>query len=365
MNQTRVKETPLCREHEKQGARMVEFAGWRMPVQYIGVIEEHNCVRTQVGIFDVSHMGQVFISGENSLETIQWLTSNDASKLTAGDAQYSLLTNFNGGVVDDVIVYCLEKNKRYMICVNAANTEKDFEWMKENNKGAEIVNESDSWAQIAIQGPKATELTKRILGEAAQGINSFQFEVTEVFKKSWIVARTGYTGEDGFEIFLPEDHALAFWKQLMETGQDLGVQPIGLGARDTLRLEMKYSLYGHEIDDETSAYEAGLGWVVKLDKGEFIGRAELERVKREGVKRKLIGFKLLDKGIPRQDYELFSFDNKVIGKVTSGTLSPTLKESIGIGYVSASFAAEGQEIFVNIRGRMAKAVVVKTPFVKK
>ncbi len=361
MTETPWKKTPLAETHEKLGARMVEFAGWWMPVQYVGVIEEHKAVRESVGLFDVSHMGEVFVRGSKSLETLQWLTSNDVSKLENGDAQYSLLTNPQGGMVDDIIVYCLEKNQNYLVCVNASNVEKDFEWMKKNNLGAIIENESMKWSQIAIQGPKAVELTQRVLGNKVAEISTFKFAI---MNSDWIVARTGYTGEDGFEVFLPNDKAVEFWKALMEKGKDLNVQAIGLGARDTLRLEMKYSLYGHEITDDTNALEAGLGWVVKPAKGDFIGKQAIEAKRANGLAKKLIGFKMVDKGIPRQDYELFSFDNQSIGRVTSGTMSPSSREPIGIAYIAAHLAAEGQEFFVNIRGRNAKAVVVKTPFKK-
>lgn len=354
-----LKKTPLCDEHIKLGARMVDFAGWYMPVQYVGVIEEHQCVRNNVGLFDVSHMGEIFVTGPKALETLQWQTSNDVSKLTDGQAQYGLLTNPEGAMVDDIIIYCLEQNNRYMVCVNASNADKDFEWMKKNNKGAEIVNQSADWAQVAVQGPKAKYLIMDVLGEKPVASKYFEFMELD----GWIIARTGYTGEDGFEVFLPKDSAVKFWQDLLKKGQKYGVMPIGLGARDTLRTEMKYSLYGHEINDKTNAFEAGLGWVVKMSKPDFIGRAALEASKKQGLKQKLVGFKMIDKGIPRENYPLFSFDNKQIGRVTSGTMSPTLREPIGIGYVDLQHSDEGKEFFVQIRGRNAKAVVVKTPFV--
>jgi aminomethyltransferase len=360
---TETKKTPLHDEHVRLGARMVDFAGWRMPVQYQGVIEEHRAVRENVGLFDVSHMGEIFVSGPKAVETLQWFTSNDVSKLENGQAQYSLLPNPQGGLVDDIIVYCIEKSSKYLVCVNASNTEKDFQWMKKNNKGAQIENESSRWAQIAIQGPKASALVGRILGKELQGLKKNEFAVLEQDEKAWYVARTGYTGEDGFEVFLPNEHAAQFWRDLLDQGKDLGVAAIGLGARDTLRTEMKYSLYGNEITDETSALEAGLGWVIKFQKGDFIGKSALEAQKVEGVKNKLVGFKLLDKGIPRQGYILNSLDNTEIGRVTSGTHSPSLNEPIGIGYVRKEWGLEGKEFFVQIRGRNARAVVVKTPFV--
>ncbi len=360
-----LKKTPLSSEHEKLGGRMVDFAGWWMPVQYEGVIEEHVNVRTSVGLFDVSHMGEVFVTGPQSLTTLQWLTSNDVSKLENGDAQYSLLLNPAGGLVDDIIVYCMEKNQRYLVCVNASNADKDFAWMKENNKGAEIQNQSGEWSQVAVQGPKAMELIKRVMGEDYSSTPYFKFKTIKRDSGEWIMARTGYTGEDGMEVFLPNSAVVGFWTKLLELGKDLNVKPIGLGARDTLRTEMKYSLYGHEITAETNALEAGLGWVVKFGKGDFIGRGALEKSKVSGLKKKLVGFKMIDKGIPRQDYPLISFDNAAIGRVTSGTMSPTLKEPIGIGYVPVELSQEGQEFFVQIRGRNAKVKVVKTPFVNQ
>lgn len=355
-----MKKTILSSEHEKLGARMVDFAGWWMPVQYKkGLIAEHNAVRENVGLFDVSHMGEIFVSGPSALATLQWLTSNDVAKLNNGDAQYSLLMNFEGGIVDDIIIYCLKKNERYLVCVNASNTDKDYAWMKEHNKGAQIENESAQWSQIAIQGPKAMELVKLILGSKACEPKYFQFvTLTEGDYAGSIVARTGYTGEDGVEVFLPNKLAIKLWKDLYEEGGE----PIGLGARDTLRTEMKYSLYGHEITDATNALEAGLGWVVKLAKGDFIGRSVLEKTKAEGVKNKLVGFKLIDKGIPRAEMNIVDASGVTIGKVTSGTMSPLLMEPIGIGYVPTALSLEGSEIFVDIRGRKAKAQVVKTPF---
>lgn len=355
--------TPLFDEHIKAGARMVSFAGWEMPIQYKGIKEEHSCVRTNVGLFDVSHMGEVFVRGPKALETLQWLTTNDVSKLAKGQAQYSLLPNPQGGIVDDIIVYCVEPGQEYLVCVNAANIQKDFDWMTKNNKGAEIVNESPQWSQIAVQGPKAMALAAKTLAARVNELKPFTFGAFEFEGASTWVARTGYTGEDGVEIFVPNKAAPELWRRLLSDGESLGVQPIGLGARDTLRTEMKYSLYGHEITDETDPISAGLGWVVKLEKGDFIGRDIIARVKSEGPRRKLVGLKMVDKGIPREGYGLFSIDSKEIGKVTSGTLSPMLNEGIAIGYVPTDISAVGTEVCVDIRGRKAKAVVVKTPFV--
>lgn len=343
---------------------MVSFAGWEMPIQYKGIKEEHACVRQNVGLFDVSHMGEIFVRGPQSLPTLQWLTPNDVSKLQAGQAQYSLLTNPDGGIVDDIIIYCLSPGQEYLVCVNAANIEKDFNWMKSHNKGADIQNASEDWGQIAVQGPRAIELLGRLFGDAVKNQKAFEFQTCQFGVEEVLVARTGYTGEDGGEIFVPRSLAAKLWRELLNQGADLGVQPIGLGARDTLRTEMKYSLYGHEINDAIDPISAGLGWVVKLDKGDFIGRTPIARVKEAGAKSKLIGLKLIEKGIPREGYRIFDGAGVDIGWVTSGTMSPLLGEGIGIAMVDAKHSAVGTELFVDIRGRKAKSVVVKTPFVK-
>jgi aminomethyltransferase len=359
-----IKSTPLRQEHEALNAKMVEFAGWWMPVQYAGLKEEHLCVRERVGLFDVSHMGEIRVRGPNALETLQWMTTNDVSKLQAGQAHYSLFPNLHGGLVDDLIIYCIEPGQEYLLCVNASNTDKDFAFMMSENKGAEIINESAQWSQIAVQGPKAIALLQKVLGADVATIPSFNFREYVFAGGKILVARTGYTGEDGAEIFVPNEQAVALWRRLMTDGAAFGVQAIGLGARDTLRTEMKYSLYGHEIDDTTNPYAAGLGWVVKPQAKDFLGRATIMERKEQGLKQKLVGFVLQERGIPRQGYSLFSFDNKEIGKVTSGTMSPSLNLAIGIAYVDAAFADEGCEFNVDIRGRGAKAKVVKTPFVQ-
>jgi aminomethyltransferase len=357
--------TPLVSEHEKLGARMVDFAGWYMPVQYKGLMEEHRAVRENVGLFDVSHMGEVRFKGPKALSTLEWLTTNDVEKLNDGEAQYSLLPNDQGGLVDDIIVYCLKKNEDYLVCVNASNKDKDFAWMVKNNQGADVTDESSQWGQIAIQGPKALELCDRVFPFKVSEMKSFTVKSGKFQNHNIMVATTGYTGEKGCEVFVEASGAAALWSTLLEKGQDLGVQAIGLGARDTLRTEMKYSLYGHEIDDTTNPYEAGLGWVIKPAKKDFMGKALIVGKKEKGLDRSLIGFKMLEKGIPRQGYALFGFDNKEVGKVTSGTHSPTLNEPIGIGYVDKAHAAEGSEILVDIRGRKVKAKVCKTPFLDK
>lgn len=355
--------TVLRPVHERLGAKMVDFAGWYMPVQYEGLKEEHLVVRSAVGLFDVSHMGEFRVRGPKALETLQWITTNDVAVLRAGQAQYSLFPNSEGGIVDDLFVYCIEPGADYLLCVNAANIGKDFAFVTANNRGADIRDESGGWSQIAVQGPKALELLSRVLSPEVRdmAINAhreFPFRGAQVR-----FARTGYTGEAGGEIFVPNSQAIALWNELMERGSDLGVKPIGLGARDTLRTEMKYSLYGHEIDDATNPFEAGLGWVVKAAKKDFLGKGAMLAAKEAGLKRKLIGFTLTERGIPRQGYALLSFDNKEIGRVTSGTLSPSLNVSIGIGYMDSAFSEVGTEFNVDIRGRGVRAKVVPTPFV--
>lgn len=356
--------TPLTQEHERLGARMVDFAGWWMPVQYRGLKEEHLSVRSGVGLFDVSHMGEFRVSGPKSLETLQWITTNDVSKLGSGEAHYSLFPNENGGIVDDLIVYCVRPGEEYLLCVNAANIEKDFAFVMENNRGAILKNESADWGQIAVQGPKALTLLDRLFNNAPSKMKSFTHREIAWSGTKVIVARTGYTGEDGAEVFVPTGKTVALWNELLEKGKDLGVEPIGLGARDTLRTEMKYSLYGHEIDDQSNPYEAGLGWVTKPMAKDFLGKAKILVAKEQGLKRKLIGFELLERGIPRQGYELKSASGEVIGVCTSGTMSPLTGASIGIGYVTLPFAADGTEIAVDIRGKAVKAKVRPTPFVE-
>lgn len=359
-----MKKTPLADAHTKLGAKMVDFAGWLMPIQYKGLREEHDNVRTNVGLFDVSHMGEVRVKGPKALETLEWLTTNDVSKLNKGDAQYSLLPNDQGGLVDDIIVYCIEKNQDYLVCVNASNKDKDFAWMQKNNKGADITDESDKWGQIAVQGPKALQLLDQTLNMSVSSMKSFTFQPITFKGSQGYVATTGYTGEKGAEIFIEAKGTEALWNQLMDDGKALGVQPIGLGARDTLRTEMKYSLYGNEIDDVSNPYEAGLGWVIKPAKKDFMGKAKILS-RKEKPENQLIGFKMLEKGIPRHGYPIVTADGQKLGIVTSGTHSPSLDEPIGIGYVSTPHASEGSEIYIDIRGRKVKAKVCKTPFVSR
>lgn len=360
-----LQKTPLYDEHVKLGAKMVDFAGWLMPIQYKGLREEHNCVRTQVGLFDVSHMGEIRVKGPKALATLEWLTTNDVSKLNNGEAQYSLLPNDQGGLVDDIIVYCMEKDSDYLICVNASNKDKDYQWMQKNNKGADITDESSFWGQIAVQGPQAMNLLEKVFGMPLKQMKPFTFSKTHFTGAQAIIATTGYTGEKGAEVFIEAQAASHLWNELMREGQAFSVQAIGLGARDTLRTEMKYSLYGHEIDDTTNPYEAALGWVIKPAKKDFLNKSQIVGLKEKGLQRSLIGFKMLDKGIPRQGYSLHSMDGSAIGMVTSGTHSPSLDEPIGIGYLATPYVAEGTEFLVDIRGRKVKAKVCKTPFLSR
>lgn len=364
--------TPLAAEHERLGARMVDFAGWWMPVQYEGVKEEHLHVRSRVGLFDVSHMGELRFRGPAALKALQWMTTNDVARLGPGEAQYSLIGNERGGIVDDIIIYCLVKDQDYLVCVNAANTAKDLAWFKAHNLGAEIVDESEKWAQIAVQGPRALSLVSQVLGhQATFDLKTFCFARVDYRKlnrnesegEKLIVARTGYTGEDGAEIFVPRAAAVGLWRDLLNVEGELQAKPIGLGARDTLRTEMKYSLYGNEIDDTTNPYAAQLGWVVKPEAKEFLGRALMLEQKALGIKQKLIGLKLLDKGIARAGYVVCDVEGKKIGQVTSGTLSPSLGEAIAIAYLDSQLCAVNSEVFVDIRGRKSRARVVRTPFV--
>lgn len=359
-----MKKTRLYEDHLKLGAKMMPFAGYLMPVQYSkGIRMEHHCVRNHVGLFDVSHMGELRVQGEGAYSSLQWMTSNNVDRLEPGQAQYSLLLNFQGGIVDDVLIYCIEKNTDYLVCVNAINKDKAMQWMLQNQKRqTHIKDESDDWSQIAVQGPKALKLAELTFGTGILSLASFRFLSLE----GSYVARTGYTGEDGVEIFVRNDLAVELWRELLEKGQDFQVSPIGLGARDCLRIEMKYSLYGHEIDEQTNPIEAGLAWTVKFKKGDFIARDKLLKIKQEGPSRQLIGFKILDKGgLPRQGYPIHDCENnEVVGHVTSGTLSPTAGIPIGIGYVSSHLANVGQTIQVAIRKHLVKAEVVKTPFIK-
>ncbi|HVP66891.1 MAG TPA: glycine cleavage system aminomethyltransferase GcvT [Anaeromyxobacteraceae bacterium] len=352
--------TPLYDLHVASGARMVEFAGWDMPVQYGGLLEEHEAVRTRAGLFDVSHMGEVVFRGPKALESLNRAFTNDLVRIADGQAQYGCLCRDNGGIVDDVVVY-RRSREELLVCVNAANRQKDFEWLRDHAGGADVRNESDDWAQLAIQGPRAAAIVGRLTRAELGAVPAFRFADADVAGVHCTVARTGYTGEDGFELFCRPDRAPDLWRALFEAGRGDGLVPAGLGARDTLRLEMAYRLYGSDMDDSTTPLEAGLAWVVKTDKPEFVGREAILRQKAGGLPRKLVGFVLTDAGIARHGYDV-TRDGQKVGTVTSGTRSPSLKTSIGLAYVPPALAAEGSTFAIDIRGRPAAARVVKTPF---
>jgi aminomethyltransferase len=352
--------TPLYETHVRAGARLVEFAGWEMPVQYTGILAEHEAVRTRVGLFDVSHMGEVIFRGPRALEALNRVFTNDLSKVADGQAQYGCLCRDTGGIVDDVVVY-RRSAEDLLVCVNAGNRDKDFEWLSSHAGAADVRSESDDWAQLALQGPLAAQLLQRLTKVNLSQLRPYRFAPGEVAGISCLVARTGYTGEDGFELFCASAHAPRLWDALVDAGQPERIQPCGLGARDSLRLEMAYRLYGSDMDDSTTPLEAGLAWVVKLDKGDFVGRDALVRQREQGVARKLVGFTLTDAGIPRHGYPVLQ-DGRKVGDVTSGTKSPTLGIPIGLAYVPTALAAEGSAFAVEIRGRPAAARVVKTPF---
>ena len=387
-----MKTTPFTDVHIALGAKMHEFAGFNMPIEYSGIIDEHMTVVNGVGVFDVSHMGEFWVKGPNALAFIQSVTSNDASVLPLGKAQYTCFPNDKGGIVDDLLVYHYEPEK-YLLVVNAGNIDKDWEWcVSHNTVGAELENSSDRTAQLAIQGPKAQEVLQRLTPVDLSSIPYYSF-VTGEFAgcKNVIISNTGYTGAGGFELYFYPSDAMTIWNAIFEAGKPEGIKSIGLGARDTLRLEMGFCLYGNDLDDTTSPIEAGLGWITKFVEGKdfvnrpmlekqieaglgwitkfaegknFTNRAELERQKKEGVTRKLCAFELQEKGIPRHGYEIADAEENVIGVVTSGTMSPVLKKGIGMGYVKPEFAKAGTDIFIKVRNKNLKAQVVKAPFRK-
>jgi aminomethyltransferase len=360
-----MKNTALSHIHESLGAKMVPFAGYNMPVQYEGVNAEHETVRTAVGVFDVSHMGEFFLKGENALALIQKVTSNDASKLVDGKAQYSCLPNNEGGIVDDLIVYKIADND-YMLVVNASNIDKDWNWISSHNDlGVNMTNASDDYSLLAIQGPKAAAAMQSLTNIDLANMAYYSFQIGEFAGiKDVIVSATGYTGSGGFEIYFKNEDAENIWKKVFEAGAAFGIKPIGLAARDTLRLEMGFCLYGNDINDTTSPIEAGLGWITKFDK-EFTNSANLKAQKEAGVSKKLVGFELTERGIPRHDYEIVDANGNNIGIVTSGTMAPSLGKGIGMGYVKSEFAGLDSEIFIQIRNNKVAAKVVKMPFYKK
>jgi aminomethyltransferase len=343
---------------------MVEFGGWEMPVEYSGIIQEHLAVRRAAGLFDVSHMGEIEISGPHALSLLQHITSNDASRLKDFQAQYSALMHPKGGAVDDCVVHRLAKD-HYFICVNAANTDRDFDWMVQHNSvGAEVRNASGEYAQLALQGPRALEIISKVTSTTVAGLKYYWFCRTRCCAVEGILARTGYTGEDGFEFYFPPAESEKVWNRLIEAGRPEGLVPAGLGARNTLRLEAGYPLYGHELDEETTLLEANLGWIAKLEKGEFIGRDVLLQQRAQGIRKKLVGFEMTDRGIARDGYSVY-VEGKVAGHVTSGSYAPFLKKNIGMAYISPSLAEVGREIEVDIRGKMAGARIVPLPFYKR
>ncbi len=368
-----LKRTALFEEHQRLGGRLIDFGGWELPVQYTGVLDEHMACREAAGLFDVSHMGEVHVEGPDAEAYLNYLVSNNVAKLADNQAQYSTLPNKQGGLVDDLVIY-RRSRERFLVVVNASNTDKDFSHMQaiqSEFKGGKgnftLTNESSKYSQIAIQGRKAAEILQTLTSTPLAPIKTYWF--AEGLLKGGIpavIARTGYTGEDGFEIYVAWEKGPEVWRALMEAGAPHGLKPCGLGARDTLRLEMKYPLYGNELSDEWNPLEAGLGWVIKMDKGDFVGREPILKAKEAGLKRKLVGIRLLDRGIARHGYAVHAADGvEKVGEVTSGTQSPSLKQSIAIAYVAIPHSAEGTKLTVDIRGAKIPAEVIPTPFYKK
>lgn len=363
---TEVKKTPLHADHLAAKGRMVPFAGYEMPVQYSGVVEEHHAVRNAVGLFDVSHMGEVELTGPRALEVADRIVTNHVGKLDDGQACYTCMCKPDGGIVDDLVVYRISA-EHILICVNASNRAKDFAYMQEVAAGdCELEDTSDRWAQIAVQGPKAAELVQRLTEVDLSGIKTYRFTRGAVGGTEGIIARTGYTGEDGFELYVPADDASAVWQALLTKGEDLGVKPAGLGARDSLRLEMCFPLYGNDIDETTNPYEAGLGWVVKLGKeGDFAGKAALEKIKAEGIQRKLVAIDIVGRGIARQGYPVLDPDGNRIGEVTSGTRGPSVDRAIALAYVAKPHDAKDSPLAIEVRGKPVEAKVGARPFLKR
>ena len=364
-NTITLQNTALSAKHISLGAKMVPFAGYNMPVSYTGLNEEHAIVRTGVGVFDVSHMGEFILKGDRALDLIQYVTSNDAAQLYDGRVQYSCLPNGVGGIVDDLLVYRIDE-KTYMLVVNASNIEKDWNWIsKHNTFGVEMKNISDRTSLLAVQGPKAMEVLQRLTDVKLDTVPYYHFVKGRFAgEENIVISNTGYTGSGGFEIYFDNEVANKIWDSIFTAGEAFGIKPIGLGARDTLRLEMGFCLYGNDIDDTTSPIEAGLGWVTKFNK-EFIDKKFLQDQKEKGVARKLIAFEMIDRGIPRHDYEITDATGATIGKVTSGTQAPTLQKGIGMGYVKTEIAKLDSEIFIKVRDKLLKAKIVKLPFYKK
>jgi aminomethyltransferase len=364
-----MKNTPFTAKHQALGAKMAEFAGYNMPISYSGINDEHQTVRKNAGVFDVSHMGEFILKGDKALDLIQRVTTNDASKLTAGKAQYSCMPNETGGIVDDLLIYCIEENKVYMIVVNASNIEKDWNWIqKYNTEGAEMHDISDETCLLAIQGPNATKILQTLTDMDILNLKYYTFAKGKFDGvDNVLVSATGYTGAGGVEIYFKDENGNAekIWNSIFAAGAAQGIKPIGLAARDTLRLEMGYCLYGNDIDDTTSPLEAGLGWITKLSKENFTAKDILQQQKTEGIKRKLVGFELVDKGIARHHYDICDEAGTKIGYVTSGTQSPTLNKAIGLGYVQNEFAGIDSLVYIKVRDKLLQAKVVKVPLLKR
>lgn len=359
-----MKKTAIYDEHLNLGAKIIDFGGWQMPVQYSSIIDEHKAVRNKAGLFDVSHMGEILIRGKNSLDLVQKIITNDASKMEIGQVIYTPMCYEDGGIVDDLLVYRL-KDDEFLLVVNASNTTKDFKWIKKNSelfKDVEVVNKTDYYSLIAIQGPISREIISELLDDKIKDLKYYKFIDTKINGFDAIISRTGYTGELGFEIYLKAENGPILWRKLLEIGNDKGLVPAGLGARDTLRLEKALCLYGNDISENTNPLEAGLSWTVKLDKNDFNGQKELEKVNKKGVNRKLVGFKMIDRGIPRHGYKI-KMNDKEVGEVTSGSYSPSLDENIGLAYIDVENISMGNMIDICIRKREVKAKIVETPFV--
>lgn len=368
-----LKRTALFEEHQRLGGRLIDFGGWELPVQYTGVLDEHVTCRESVGLFDVSHMGEVHVEGADAEVFLNYLVTNNVAKLAVSQAQYTVMCNEHGGIVDDLVIYRRAQD-RFLVVVNASNTDKDYAWMtrvleqtRSRFPGVRLSNESARYTQIAVQGRNAEKTLQKLTQTSLASIRTYWFgEGSLTGGIPAILARTGYTGEDGFEVYVPWEKGPEVWRALLQAGAEFGIKACGLGARDTLRLEMKYPLYGNELTDETNPLEAGLGWVVKLDKGDFVGKNPIVAMKEKGVPRKLVGVKLLDRGIPRQGYAVYSADgSQRIGELTSGTQAPSLKLPVGIAYVATAHSEVGNKVAVDIRGNKLSAEIIPTPFYKR
>lgn len=362
-----MKQTVFYSKHEALGAKLAPFAGFNMPIQYEGLLAEHQHVRAKVGVFDVSHMGLIYVNGPKAFELVQYVTSNDLALISDGKVQYSCFPNDKGGIVDDFLIYQINQES-YLLVVNASNIEKDYNWLQENNKniGAEIVNESDNYSILAIQGPLAMATVKKLTNEPVEEMKYYTFKyINFAGIDNVLFSITGYTGEAGCEIYFKNEDADKIWDAVFEAGKEFDIKPVGLASRDTLRLEMGFCLYGNDIDDTTSPIEAGLGWITKFtENNQFVNRKYHEDLKANGVEKRLVGFEMIDRGIPRHGYEIADADGNIIGNVTSGTQGPSVGKSIGLGYVKREMAKADTEIYIVVRGKLLKAVTVKLPFYK-